>query len=92
VCRVSAEAREGRAAADGRQPERPDTAESQFYDNRARAQGNSGTPWAEHTAEQQMGRLASASEYRPSTPWADDNAMTASDAAAVAAAGRSRKV
>ena len=93
------------AAADGRLQQRPDTAESQFYDNRARAQREAATPWADHSSSaanaggarddpfrtKPSGRPPSA-EFRPNTPWAPDDAMAAADAAAMAAAGRQKKV
>lgn len=81
------------AAADGRQPVRPDTAESQFYDNRAKAMrgATGGTPWADHTSTQ-PDEPPVAGSFRPTTPWAPDSAMAASDAAAMAAYGKPKKV
>eukprot|EP01043_Picozoa_sp_COSAG02_P029956 COSAG02_NODE_1888_length_10500_cov_3.026536_4_plen_1147_part_00 len=81
------------AAADGRLPERPDTAESQFYENRAKAMGGAagGMPWADHTSSQ-PDQPPIAGSFRPTTPWAPDSAIAASDAAAMAAYGKPKKV
>ena len=66
------------AAADGRLPERPDTAESQFYENRAKAMRGAagGTPWADHTSSQ-PDQPPIAGSFRPTTPWAPDSAIAA---------------
>ena len=77
------------AAADGRLPERPDTAESQFYDNRAKAMGGR-TPWADQ--ESSRPDQPPVAGHRPTTPWAPDDSMTAANAAAVGAYGRQEKV
>ena len=81
------------AAADGRLPERPDMAESQFYENRAKAMGGAaeGTPWADHSSAR-PDQPPVAGTFRPTTPWAPDSAMAASDAAAMAAYGKPKKV
>lgn len=81
------------AAADGRLPARPDTAESQFQENRAKAMGGAaaGTPWADHTSSK-PDEPPAAGSFRPTTPWAPDSAVAAADAAALAGYGKPKKV